>query len=828
MTKQDFKELVSNKIVYLDGAMGSNLIKRGMPQGVCPEKWILENRDVVVGLQKEYVYAGTNILYAPTFTANRPKLQEYGLENDLVRINKELVAISKEAADDKALVAGDITMTGIQLKPMGTLDIEELIEIYKEQALALIEGGVDLFVIETMMSLQETRAAVIAIKEVCNLPIMATMTFEKSGRALYGTDARTAAIVLSSLGVDAIGANCSTGPADMAQVISEMASVVNIPIIAKPNAGIPYLNEAGETAYDNTPENFGNEMKILVDAGATILGGCCGTSPEYIKEVVGHNYVPSEREEAAKLHYITSERKTHAFGLDDAFFVIGERINPTGKKKLQAELREGNMERVFSFAEEQEEQGAKVLDVNFGMSGIDEKAMMCRAIDELQNITNLPLCIDTSHVDVMEAALRRYPGRALINSISMESEKVEKLLPIAKKYGAMFILLPLSDKGLPESLDEKIGLIEELLNRAYDLGFTKEDVVVDGLVTTVGANKKAGVETLETIRYCKSNGLATTCGLSNISFGLPERGFINAAFLAMMIDSGLTMAIANPNQALLMNTALSCNLLLNREEADLIYIERMNRLQEEGVTAEQITAVKKSEPSGINASDASAKLQNEADANLSDKAKELKTALLKGKKDSIVRVTNECLEAGEDASYLLNEVLIPGINEVGDLFEKGRYFLPQLIASAEAMKESIAILEPILQAGNDKKQMPVIVIATVAGDIHDIGKNLVALMLKNYGYQVIDLGKDVPRDVIIDTAIKENADIIALSALMTTTMKEMDEVVKLAKEKQVKAKIIIGGAVITQDYCDEISADGYGKDASEAVKVASRLLGLMS
>ena len=829
MTKQEFRELVSNRIVYLDGAMGSNLIKRGMPQGVCPDKWILENRDVVVQLQKEYVEAGTNILYAPTFTANRPKLQEYGLENDLVRINKELVAISKEAADGKALVAGDITMTGIQLKPMGTLDIEELIEIYKEQALALIEGGVDLFVIETMMSLQETRAAVIALKEVCDLPIMATMTFEKSGRALYGTDAKTASIVLASLGVDAIGANCSTGPADMASVISEMASVVNIPIIAKPNAGIPYLNEAGETAYDNTPENFGNEMQILVDVGATILGGCCGTSPNYIKEVVGHHYEPAKRAEAPKLHYLTSERMTHAFGLDDAFFVIGERINPTGKKKLQAELREGNMERVFSFAEEQEEQGARVLDVNFGMSGIDEKAMMCRAIDELQNITNLPLCIDTSHVDVMEAALRRYPGRALINSISMESEKVEKLLPIAKKYGAMFILLPLSDKGLPESLDEKIGLIEDLLQRAMALGFTKEDVVVDGLVTTVGANKKAGVETLETIRYCKENGLATTCGLSNISFGLPERGFINAAFLAMMIDSGLTMAIANPNQALLMNTALSCNLLLNREEADLIYIERMNRLQEEGMTAEQITAVKKPESATANnAANAASKPASEADSNLSDKAKELKAALLKGKKDSIVRVTKECLDAGEEASYLLNEVLIPGINEVGNLFEKGRYFLPQLIASAEAMKESIAILEPILQAGNDKKQMPVIVIATVAGDIHDIGKNLVALMLKNYGYQVIDLGKDVPRDVIIDTAIRENAEIIALSALMTTTMKEMDEVVKLAKEKNVKAKIIIGGAVITQDYCDEISADGYAKDASEAVKVATRLLGLMS
>ena len=823
MTKREFKQLTEQKIVYLDGAMGSNLIKRGMPQGVCPEKWILENKDIVIGLQKEYVEAGTNILYAPTFTANRPKLQEYGLENDLVRINKELVAISKAAAGDSVLVAGDITMTGIQLKPMGTLDIEELIEIYKEQANALIEGGVDLFVIETMMSLQETRAAVIAIKEVCDLPILATMTFEKDGRSLYGTDAATAAIVLSSLGVDAIGANCSTGPCDMADVIRAMASVTDIPIIAKPNAGIPFLNEQGETAYNNTPENFGEEIKVLVDAGATILGGCCGTSPEYIKAVVEHAYAPAVREKAPALHYVTSERVTHAFGLNDAFFIIGERINPTGKKMLQAQLREGNMERVFSFAEEQEEQGAKVLDVNFGMSGIDEKAMMCRAIDELQNITNLPLCIDTSHVDVMEAALRRYPGRALINSISMEKEKVEKLLPIARKYGAMFILLPLSDKGLPESLEEKISLIEELLKRAFELGFTKEDIVVDGLVTTVGANKNAGVETLETIRYCKENGLATTCGLSNISFGLPERGFINAAFLSMMIDSGLTMAIANPNQALLMNTALSCNLLLNRKEADIIYIERMNKLKEEGVSVDTVTAVKKADTSTEVRKEVSDK-----DSALPQSAKELKAALLKGKKDSIVRITRECLENGEEASYLLNEVLIPGINEVGELFEKGKYFLPQLIASAEAMKDSIEILEPILQSSNDKKQMPTVVIATVAGDIHDIGKNLVALMLKNYGYRVIDLGKDVPREVIIETALKENAEIIALSALMTTTMKEMDEVVKLAKEKEVKAKIIIGGAVITQDYCDEIGADGYSKDASEAVKCASRLLGLMS
>lgn len=816
MTKQEWKQLVSDEIVYLDGAMGSNLIKRGMPQGVCPEKWIIENREIVVGLQREYVEAGSNIIYAPTFTANRPKLKEYGLEDQLAEINKQLVAVSKEAAGDKAYVAGDITMTGVQLKPMGPMEFEELVDIYKEQAAALMEGGVDLFVVETMMSLQETRAAVIAIKETCDLPILATMTFEKDGRSLFGTDARTAAVVLCSLGVDGVGANCSTGPVHMAEVIAAMASVTDIPIIAKPNAGIPRLNEKGETVYDNTPENFAKEMEVLVKAGATVLGGCCGTSPEYINALHKCGYKPAAKPELPKLHYLASERQTHAFGLEDAFFVIGERINPTGKKKLQEELRAGNLERVFSFAEEQEENGARVLDVNFGMSGIDEKEMMCQAVDKLQEVTNLPLCIDTSHVDVMEAALRRYPGRALINSISMETEKVNQLLPIAKKYGAMFILLPLSDKGLPESLDEKISLIETLLERATALGFTKEDIVVDGLVTTVGANKNAGIETLETIRYCKANGLATTCGLSNISFGLPERSYINAAFLAMMIDAGLTMAIANPNQMLLMNTALSCNLLLNRKDADIIYIEHMNRLQEEGLLTQVQTVVRKAEVSEKKAEE----------NNLPEHTAKLKTALLKGKREQMKALTQNCLDKGEEASYLLNQVLIPGINEVGDLFEKGKYFLPQLIASAEAMKEAIEILEPILQSGNDDRIMPTIVIATVAGDIHDIGKNLVALMLKNYGFHVIDLGKDVPSEVIIDTAIKENAQIIALSALMTTTMKEMDYVVKLAKEKQVKAKIIIGGAVITQDYCDEIGADGYSKDAAEAVKCAERLLGL--
>ena len=467
MTKQAFMDLIKETPIFLDGATGSNLLKRGMPAGVCPEKWILEHKDVLIGLQREFIEAGSNIVYAPTFSANRIKLKEYGLAEQIREMNHELVAVSREAAGTKALVAGDITMTGEQLAPMGKMDFEELIDIYKEQIGYLAEAGVDLLVVETMMSLQETRAALIAAKETCELPVMATMTFESDGRTLYGTDAATAAIVLESLGAAAIGANCSTGPDKMAEIIRAMADVTTVPIIAKPNAGLPYLNENGQTVYDMAEAEFAEGIKLLVEAGASVIGGCCGTSPSYIQaahDAVGQMSI--RHREPGELRYLTSERKTVAFGLDDTFMIVGERINPTGKKKLQEQLREGSLEMVSAFAEEQEACGASILDVNMGMSGIDEKEMMLRAIETVSSITSLPLSIDSSHVDVIEAALRRYPGRALINSISYEKVKFESLLPIAKKYGAMFILLPLSDAGLPENLQEKTEIIEKIKERA--------------------------------------------------------------------------------------------------------------------------------------------------------------------------------------------------------------------------------------------------------------------------------------------------------------------------------------------------------------------------
>ena len=838
MTREEFITLSKDHILYLDGATGSNLVKAGMPSGVCPEQWILEHQDVMLQLQKDYVQAGTNILYAPTFTANRVKLAEYHLEKNMTSMIRDLVAISKKAAESTpehpVYVAGDLTMTGEQLKPMGKMELETLIDIYKEQILCLVDAGADLLVVETMMSLAETRAALIAAKEVCDLPVIATLTFEADGRTLFGTDAKTAAIVLESLGASAIGANCSTGPAQMESIISEMVSHTRIPVIAKPNAGLPFLDENGTTCYNMEAEEFAEEMEVLVNAGATILGGCCGTTPEFIRQI--HERFGTDAKVAASrrpdgIRYLTSERITHSFGLDDGFFVVGERINPTGKKALQAQLREGSFEKVIQFAEEQDACGAKVLDINMGMSGIDEKASMLRALEEVSGVTNLPLSLDSSYVEVLEAALRNYPGRALVNSVSLETEKFEKLLPIVAKYGAMFILLPLSDAGLPKDIEEKKEIIHKIYDRALSLGMCKEDIVVDGLVATVGANPKAALETLETIRYCKENGFATICGLSNISFAMPERSFVNTAFLTLAIQAGLTMAIANPSQELLMSCALAADLLLNKEEAALRYIEyaggvRERREEKEAELAKKLALLENQGTTAKTGTADNAAKETTADngPQINEMQDKLKTAVLKGNRNGIVKITKEALESGEKPAELLNQVLLPAINQVGEFFDQGKYFLPQLIASAEAMKNSIEVLEPLLQTGGTGEEMPVVVIATVEGDIHDIGKNLVALMLKNHGFHVIDLGKDVPQAKILESAKEHHAEFIALSALMTTTMQRMREIVAAAKEEGITAKIIIGGAVITQEYADEIGADGYSKDAADAVKLAKSLM----
>ena len=815
MTREAFRELVKKGPVLLDGATGTNLQKAGMPVGVCPEQWILENSEVLIDLQKRYVEAGTDILFAPTFTASRIKLKEYGLEDHLEEMNRKLVALSKEAAKGtNALVAGDLTMTGEQLYPLGDLMFEDLVDVYKEQAKIIAEAGADLFVVETMMSLQECRAAVLAIREVCDLPVMVSLTYNEDGRTLYGTDPVTAGVVMQSLGADAVGMNGSTGPEAMLEPIAKMAEYAAIPLLAKPNAGMPELID-GQTVFNVEPEEFAEVGKKLVEEGAAIIGGCCGTTPEHIralKEAV--KGIPVKAPLQTKRRMLTSERKSVEITLDGRFMVIGERINPTGKKKLQAELKEGSLNLVRTMALEQEENGASILDINMGMNGIDEKEMMLRTIYEVTSTVDCPLCIDSSHVDIIEAALRIYPGRALINSISLEKEKFEKLLPIAKKYGAMFILLPLSDEGLPKDSAEKHGIIRTIMDEAVRIGMAKEDIIVDGLVATIGANPNAALECFETFSYCKNElELPTACGLSNISFGLPERTYVNTAFLTMAIANGLTMAIANPSQELLMNAAFASDMLLNKKESDIRYIERMNFLSEKYAGMERVMVQKT--PAGTSAAGGETRKESTGSG--------VFQAVLKGNKEHVLEEVKKMLDGGAKPDEIINEHLIAAINEVGELFDKKKYFLPQLISSANTMKLAIEYLEPMLERSNTEA-MATIVVATVEGDIHDIGKNLVVLMLKNYGYHVIDLGKDVPADVIVDTAMNEGAKVIGLSALMTTTMMRMKDVVELAKEKGCTAKIVIGGAAITESFSDEIGADGYSKDAAECVKLVERLL----
>ena len=593
-----------------------------------------------------------------------------------------------------------------------------------------------------------------------------------------------------------------------------MAEYAAIPLLAKPNAGMPELID-GQTVFNVEPEEFAEVGKKLVEEGAAIIGGCCGTTPEHIralKEAV--KGIPVKAPLQTKRRMLTSERKSVEITLDGRFMVIGERINPTGKKKLQAELKEGSLNLVRTMALEQEENGASILDINMGMNGIDEKEMMLRTIYEVTSTVDCPLCIDSSHVDIIEAALRIYPGRALINSISLEKEKFEKLLPIAKKYGAMFILLPLSDEGLPKDSAEKHGIIRTIMDEAVRIGMAKEDIIVDGLVATIGANPNAALECFETFSYCKNElELPTACGLSNISFGLPERTYVNTAFLTMAIANGLTMAIANPSQELLMNAAFASDMLLNKKESDIRYIERMNFLSEKYAGMERVMVQKT--PAGTSAAGGETRKESTGSG--------VFQAVLKGNKEHVLEEVKKMLDGGAKPDEIINEHLIAAINEVGELFDKKKYFLPQLISSANTMKLAIEYLEPMLERSNTEA-MATIVVATVEGDIHDIGKNLVVLMLKNYGYHVIDLGKDVPADVIVDTAMNEGAKVIGLSALMTTTMMRMKDVVELAKEKGCTAKIVIGGAAITESFSDEIGADGYSKDAAECVKLVERLL----
>ncbi len=800
MNKSEFRKYLQENIMILDGATGTELQKRGMPQGVCPEQWVLENPQVIIDIQRAYIKAGSNAVYTCTFGGNRIKLEEFGLGDSTVEINKKLAELSREAAGSNAFVAGDLAPTGQFVRPLGELSFEELVGIYKEQVEGLRQGGVDFFIIETMMDIQEARAALLAVKESCDLPVCVSMTFNEDGRTLTGTDPATAAITLQSLGADVVGCNCSTGPDKMMEFIVAMRDVAKVPLIAKANAGLPKLVD-GKTVFDMDSIKFGSYAKEFVELGVAVIGGCCGTSPAYIAQLKENldglkPIAPTPK----TFSIVTSARQSTYVGFDYPVAVVGERINPTGKKKLKEELKEGQMGLVRDFAREQQEKGASILDVNVGMSGIDEKETMSQAVEMLASTVDLPLCLDSSSVEVLETALRIYPGRALINSISAEEIKIKKLLPIVAKYGAMFILLPLSDEGVPETAEERIQIVEKVYNEAQQYGYNKEDIVVDGLVMTVSSDQKAAKETLTVIKWCRDIfGCNTIVGLSNISFGLPERKWVNTAFMSMAIGSGLTMAIANPSEEIMMNIKMACDVLTVKDIGSSRYIAHF--AHEHQQDAPKTTS-----------------------AETKTTIEQIYDSVVKGNQENISQLIDKALEEGVVAGELVDQTLIPAITHVGDLYEQRKYFLPQLIQSAEAMKNAFNRVEPLLKQGNDDSQKKTkVVIATVKGDIHDIGKNIVALMLKNYGFDVLDLGKDVKSEEIIKKAREEEAEIICLSALMTTTMQEMKVVVDLAKKEKVKSKIMIGGAVVDKQYAKEIGADGYSEDAHRAVKLAKKL-----
>ena len=794
--QRKFLDIMKKRPLILDGATGTELQKRGMPAGVCPELWCIENPLVIGSVHGDYARAGSDVVYTCTFGANRFKLGEYG-ERDARSVNRRLALIAKEALRGKALIAGDIGPTGHFIQPFGEMDFEEAVAAFKEQVQGLLEGGVDCFVIETMMDIQEARAALIAVKETCDLFTMVTMTFERDGRTLNGTDPLTALTTLQALGADAVGCNCSTGPDDMVRFIGAMKPYAKIPLIAKPNAGLP-KTLSGTTVYDMDAAEFASRAVALIAAGAGILGGCCGTTPQHLaalrKAVSRKKPTPPLRKSLAAL---SSARRTLLLEPGRPLAVIGEGINPTGRKALQEELREGKTALARQMARDQEAAGAALLDVNVGVPGIDQEKAMQEVVLALSAVTELPLVIDSAKSEPIERALRVYPGRALINSISGEKEKLKKLLPVAAKYGAMFILLPLTDKGIPDTAEKRAVVVRAIEREARKHGFTRDDFLVDGIVMTAASNPKAPLETIRTVRWATETfGARTVVGLSNVSFGMPERKWINTSFLAMAAASGLTAAIANPASEELMFVKRAADVLGGRDRDAAAWIAHCAKAAggKKGAPIEALPPERK-----------------------------VREAILGGNREAVAGLVGETLKAGFDAAKLAQEIMIPAIVEVGERFGRKEYFLPQLIASGETMKICMEALDPFLKEGLKAGARDTILIATVKGDIHDIGKNIVALMLRNHGYQVVDLGKDVGAERIVREIECHRPRAVGLSALMTTTMTQMKEVIGLARKHGEQCPFVVGGAVVTKAYAESIGAE-YARDGVEAVQVIQRMV----
>ena len=852
---------LEEKILLLDGAMGTELQKRRLKPGDCPEKLNLTRPDVIYQVHKSYVDAGSDIIQANTFGANRFKLSEYDLQDRIADIIKEGVALARSAATgSNVLISGSIGSTGKLLEPMGDLSFQSAYEVFKEQAQLLEEAGVDLINIETMTDIQEARAALIAVKENTSVPVICNLTFDKGGKTISGTDPLTAVTVLEGLKVDVIGINCSLGPEGMIEILKEISKETTMPLCYQPNAGLPVLNDKGETEFPLVSDKMAGYVLEAVKAGANIIGGCCGTGPEYIKQaarilkeediVLESNAFTDSSSSSKKDRTVyptvklASRTKTVKISQDYPTRVIGEKINPSGKEELKEEMKRGEMNLTTKLAKRQVKAGADVLDINVGVAGVDQSELMSKSLRVIHNSVDVPVSIDTDNIKVMELALKSVVGRPLLNSVTGEEERLNKILPLAVRYGAAVVGLTLDSSGIPKTVDKRYNIAEKIVDKCLEIGLTREDIIIDPLVLTAGTSQEQLKVTLDTLRMIKDRlKVNTILGISNISYGLPERNTINQSFLPMALQAGLTVPIMDPTDQKLMQLLRAGDVLTGRDSEAKKYIKAVNNSQlfddkekekfytretEETVNQSNIiNKVKqdrKQDKIGLADSNGDkSTIKNDADLSREEEVMEqIKYQVLTGSRNIIVEKINLALQEYEPVE-LINTALIPAIKEVGNRYEKGEYYLPQLMASANTVQEALEIIKPHLQKEN-REIKGRILLATVKGDLHDIGKNLVKIMLENNGFKVFDLGKNVADQEIIKQAVKLNVDIIALSSLMTTTMSALKRITEKIKKNNPQIKVLIGGAVVSDDYAEMIGADGYARDAFGAIREAERII----
>lgn len=798
-----FSEFLKDNIVYLDGGMGTLLQAKGLKPGDAPERWNISHPDVICGIHRDYFDAGSNIVCTNTFGANTLKYSKDELE-------KIIKAAVKNAADARAqsssagekFIALDIGPSGKLLKPLGDLDFEDAVGVFAETVRIGTSCGVDLILIETMNDSYETKAALLAAKENSNLPVIVCNAYGEDGKLMTGASPAAMAAMLEGMGAAALGANCSLGPRQLRGVAIELLQNASVPVILKPNAGLPRSVD-GKTVFDVTAEDFSDEVCELVKKGVRVVGGCCGTTPAYIKALTdktrGMTPVPVRDK---NLTVVSSY--THAVKLGKAPILIGERINPTGKKRFKQALLENDMDHILAEGVKQQEKGVHILDVNVGLPGIDEVTVLKNAVCELQAVIDLPLQIDTADIRAMEAALRRYNGKAMINSVNGKEESMEAVFPLVKKYGGVVVALTLDENGIPATADGRVEIAEKILRRAAAYGIGKNDIVFDTLTMTVSADNTAALTTLEALRRIKNGlGCHTSLGVSNVSFGLPCRDAVNSVFFAMALENGLSAAIMNPYSADMMKTYYTYNALSGLDENCAAYIG----------ASDSFAAV----PSPGTAAPAAAARTAE------DFSSELQRAVVKGLRDRAADITRELLVSIPPLDIVNNEI-IPALNIAGTGFENKTVYLPQLLMSAEAAKSAFEVIKTHMSGSGKTAGKGVFVIATVHGDIHDIGKNIVKLLLENYGFDVVDLGKDVPPETVAEAVVRLHAPLAGLSALMTTTVPAMEETIKLLREKAPWCRTVVGGAVLTQEYADKIGADKYAKDAMETVRYAESVI----